>query len=220
MIATSIIKTAASLTLSLYDKGDAVTWTKRVDDPICWAIVKVDDLWYLVFRGSVTRDDWEHDFEAIATWCDDLWAHVHPGFHDGVKDILLAALSLIGDDPYVIVGHSLGAARAAIASAYAILLASKKPLARIVWGEPRPGFMDFARILTEIPNYNFVNGNASEYDRVTDVPFTLPFEWYCAGSPHLFVCESPTDAQFNGIFAWHNFVLYNAAMQKFPDGEM
>ena len=221
MINSAIIKSASSLALSLYGHpgGVAVTWTRRTDDPICWGIVKVDGVWYLVFRGSVTRDDWLHDFEALAFWDDYLKAHVHPGFLDCVADVLAEAMGVIGDDPFVICGHSLGAARAAIAAAYAIV-DGKPPLARIVWGEPRPGFADLAKILTAIPNYSFVNGGTGDYDRVTDVPFSLPGEWYCAGAPHLFVCESPSPTNIDILFRWHNFLLYNTAMNKLPDGEM
>ena len=221
MIDTAIIKTASTLTCGLYGTPGslAVDWEHKVDGPICWAVKKVGDLWYLIFRGSVTRDDWLHDFEAVAIWNADLRAHVHPGFNDGVKDILAQAMTIIGSEDFVICGHSLGAARAAIATAYAICN-DRKPIARIVWGEPRPGFSDLASILSEVPNYNFENGDQYNYDRVTNVPFTLPFEWYCAGSPHLFVDEPPTDSNPIMIFAWHNFVLYHTAMQKLPDGAM
>ena len=74
---------------------------------------------------------------------------------------MLAALSIIGDGDYVIVGHSLGRIPRRNRHGLRHVVSSKKPMARIVWGEPRPGFMDLARILTEIPNYNFLNGNAS-----------------------------------------------------------
>jgi hypothetical protein len=224
VIDTAIIKTASSLTFSLYGTSGSldVVWDRKIDGPICWALKKIGDIWYLVFRGSVTRDDWLHDFEALAIWRDDLLAHVHPGFYAGMKDILIESLAIIGDDDYLIVGHSLGAARAAIAAAYAIVLAPKRPLARITWGEPRPGFSDLAHLLSEIPNYNFLNGGTGDYDRVTDVPFTLDIfcQWYCSGSPHLFVCEPPAQNNLDIIFRWHNFLLYNAAMNKIPDGEM
>lgn len=220
MIDTAIIKTASSLALSLYGHPSAVAvdWAKRVDEPICWGLVKIGGIWYLVFRGSVTRNDWEHDFEALPMWVEELQSHVHPGFHDGIKDIVGQASAMIGSDDYVVAGHSLGAGRAAIAAGYTIM-SLHRPIARVTWGEPRPGFGDLARVLAEIPNYNFLNGSGADYDRVTDVPFTLPFAWYCAGAPHLFVDEPPT-AEFNGMFAWHNFLLYNAAMNKLPDGEM
>ena len=224
MISTTIIKSASSLELSLYDHPSAVAvdWAKREDDPICWGVTKIDGIWYFGFRGSKSRNDWERDFEALAIWADDLKCHVHPGFYanGAIKTIVLTALAVIGDDDYVIFGHSLGAAEAAIAAVYCILLAKKRPLARIAWGEPRPGFSDLAQLLAEIPNYNFVNGGTVDYDRVTDVPFTLVFEWYCAGAPHLFVCEPPSPYNIDILFRWHNFVLYNAAMNKLPDEEM
>jgi pimeloyl-ACP methyl ester carboxylesterase len=221
VISTTIIKSASALVFSLYGRPGAVdvSWAYRENGVICWAVVKIDGFWYLILRGSVTRDDWLHDFEALAIWVPELASHVHPGFHDGMRDILADAMNYIGDDPFVICGHSLGAARAAIATAYAIA-GGKPPLARITWGEPRPGFSDLAHILTNVPNYNFVNGGKDDYDRVTDVPFTMPLEWYCAGAPHLFVNEPPISIDIDILFRWHNFALYNAAMNKLPDGEM
>ena len=59
------------------------------------------------------------------------------------------------------------------------------------------------------------------YDKLNyEYNFTLPLEWYCAGAPHLFVCEPPQPSNIDIMFRWHNFLLYNAAMNKLPDGQM
>ena len=68
MISTTIIKSASALVFSLYGRPGAVdvSWAYRENGVICWAVVKIDGFWYLILRGSVTRDDWLHDFEALA----------------------------------------------------------------------------------------------------------------------------------------------------------
>ena len=216
---TAIVKTAARLCYSIYAYPDSplTAWDLYREDQVCWGVTKVDDLWYLVFRGSVTALDWERDFEALAVYDPVLDAHVHPGFARDIQGIVQQAVDFIGGQPMAITGHSLGAARSAIAAAHAIK-AGTPPIARVAFGEPRPGFMDLAQLISQVPNYNFVNCDANGYDRVTGVPFTLPEEWYVAGSPQIDVTASPAaDDEWGPLFSYHHIQLYYAAIQKLGD---
>jgi Lipase (class 3) len=120
----------------------------------------------LCFRGSVTLDDWLDDADA-APFNDPDLGGVHAGFFLNLKEFHSEICQYLGPHP-VIVGHSLGAARAALFSA---LLAAKghPPAAAILFGCPRPGFLKAIRYMTEFPMRSYKN----RCDPVTDVP--LPF---------------------------------------------
>src|SRR5579859_421945 len=90
----------------------------------------------ICFRGSVTFKDWLLDFAAFA----DPFIHsglgpVHPGFYAGM-DIAWQQIRAISRAPRIVIGHSLGAARAAVLTGL-MVLDGQAPVQRVVWGEPK-----------------------------------------------------------------------------------
>lgn len=120
----------------------------------------------IVFRGSKDAEDWIRDVEAVPVW-DYALGFVHAGFLAGVRDVLGALASTAGKD-IVVTGHSLGGARARILAG--LLAYSGQPVKQCcVFGSPRPGFANLARILQKsgTPMASYRNRN----DPVPLVPF-------------------------------------------------
>jgi len=179
----------------------------------------------LCFRGSVTLEDWMRDLDAVAI-DDPLLGGVHAGFLRGLKEFLAQTDSYYNSNT-VIVGHSLGAARAALFGA--LLAATGRPPAAIIsFGSPKPGFLKLYRILESIP---VMRHYKNRYDPVTDVPMpiypTLPYldppgriKVDC-GVPAVQAMEAdPTPwADFNNMlehvsFRDHHIQLYQAAVPE------
>jgi hypothetical protein len=213
-----IVKTASSLCGSLYDYTGSpkVAWRHYDDgsdsDQICWSIARVGDLNFIVLRGSETFIDWWRDFDA---WSDPFHklnlGHVHPGFYLGMEQVWAEAKPLVGPK-VVVTGHSLGAARASILCGI-MALDGCAPTARVVLAEPKPGFSDFAQLIAPIPSVAFCNGDDEGHDLVTDAPLSFPPEEYVHPTPFTRVRSSPPANDKLGIFAYHHWYLYDAAIQ-------
>jgi len=65
--------TAVAGAFDYYDAG--------MDDGICWAVKRHDGFDVVVFRGSVTRQDWLRDIQVVAM--PSRIGHVHSGFYSG-----------------------------------------------------------------------------------------------------------------------------------------
>jgi predicted lipase len=181
-----------------------------MDDGICWALKRFDGTDVVVFRGSVTIQDWLRDLTALAM--PSRIGHVHTGFYAGMEH-MWSDLKPLLSQPAIITGHSLGAARASVLCAL-MRADGVVPLSRIVFGEPKPGLLDFAALLTEVPGRSYRNGDTTHHDLVTDVPFTFPPEEYVHPTPIIPVCAVPSGSLFAqlGVFAWHHVELYEAAL--------
>lgn len=213
--ATDIV--AADLCSRIYqlpgDKPVAWSWyDDGSDDGLCHGVVKIDGLWYWCFRGSVTAQDWFDDFEAAAVYDTILHAHVHPGFNRGVMRAWDRVKSIV-DGPWVACGHSLGAARADNAAAYAVL-EKRAPTRRVVFGEPKPGFADFASLVAQAPGASYRNKNQQGHDVVPDVPVRLLVERYQAPSPLVDVAPVPAPGGGLDPFAYHHMPLYLGALRS------
>lgn len=129
---------------------------------------KVGDVDVIVFRGSKDLLDWIRDLEVFPKW-DDRLGFVHGGFMRGMNDALAAILAVVG--PRVVVtGHSLGGARARILAGLLAYLG--RPVEQCtVFGSPRPGFANLARVLQKsgTPLASYRNRN----DPVPVVPFMV-----------------------------------------------
>jgi predicted lipase len=158
--------TAIAGAFDYYDAG--------MDDGICWALRRLDDFDVVVFRGSVTRQDWLRDVQALAM--PSRIGHVHSGFYAGMEH-MWADLKPMLSQPAIITGHSLGAARADVLTAL-MTVDSVLPVARVVFGEPKPGLLDLAKLITGIPGRSYRNGDDTHHDLITDVPFSFPPEQY------------------------------------------
>ena len=181
------------------------------DDGVCWALKRLDGYDVVVLRGSVTAQDWFRDAEAftIATRA----GRVHDGFHRGMEH-MWADLKPLLEQPVIVTGHSLGAARAAILTAF-MICDGKSPAARVVFGEPKPGLVDHAQIVKQVPGRSYRNGDGLHHDVIADLPFSIPPAQYVHPTPIIPVCERPTGDLFErlGIFAFHHVQLYEAALR-------
>lgn len=162
----------AQLSSAIYDAGG--TWANRWDvRGIVCGHVHEDGVDVLVFRGSVTVEDWMDNADAWPRWDREL-GFVHRGFLDGMDDLLAQAIpALTAGSPIAVTGHSLGGARARIAAAK--LLVRKFPVARLVtFGSPKPAFANLSRVIQKsgIDHCSYRNCN----DPVPLVPGILP-EW-------------------------------------------
>ena len=98
----------------------------------------------IAFRGSVTAADWLHDAEAVPVLDPEI-GYTHAGFLDDMDAALEQIVPLLYGD-VVFTGHSLGGARARIATAK--LAVRRLPVAQcIVFGSPKPGYAQLADIL-------------------------------------------------------------------------
>lgn len=203
----------AGLFLAHYDDGTDA-------DGVCWGVHEADDASVVVFRGSVSVLDWMRDFNA---WADpfhhDDLGPVHPGFLSGVRTVERELLTLVPkDQPIVVAGHSLGAARASVLSGL-LTIDKRPPVARVVFGEPRPGFQQLADILKSVPGRSYRNGDGRDHDLITDVPFAIPpLEAYVHPTPLTDVSAPPAGVFASyGMFAYHHIELYVQAMKGLPD---
>jgi hypothetical protein len=189
-------------TFDYYDAG--------MDDGICWAVKRLAGFDIVVLRGSVTIQDWLRDIQALAM--PSRIGHVHSGFYTGMEHMWVDLKRMLSQ-PAIVTGHSLGAARAAVLTAL-MTVDGAAPVARIVFGEPKPGLLDFAKLIAGIPGRSYRNGDDTHHDLITDVPFSFPPMQYVHPTPIIPVCCRPDDCEFAdlGVFAWHHVQLYQAAL--------
>ena len=197
-----IYKPTALIDFDHFDAGE--------DDGVCWAIKKLPGFDLVIFRGSVTALDWMRDLRALATRT--RVGHVHIGFWAGMEHVWGDLRPLL-TQPAIVAGHSLGAARAAVLTALMVTDAAP-PVARVVFGEPKPGMLDLARLVAAVPGRSYRNGDELHHDLITDVPFSLPPLQYMHPTPIIPVFCQPHEDEFvqNGIFAWHHIELYETAL--------
>lgn len=180
---------------------------------ICWGVKRLDGIDCIVLRGSTTFEDWIRDFEHFALAENEPGlGRVHPGFYDGMPQTWGGIKPLVGPRT-IVTGHSLGAARADVLCAL-MVLDGVFPLARVVFGEPKPGMLDFADLVSSIPGRSYVNSGPHGHDLVTDVPFTFPPEEYVRPAPLTPASDPPPLRDAWGPFAWHHARLYAGAVAK------
>lgn len=180
------------------------------DDGVFWALRKFGGYDIVVFRGSITPQDWFADFRAMPI--PTRVGHVHAGFWAGMEHVW-AELKPLLTQPVIVTGHSLGAARACVLAA--LMVADKcPPVRRVCFGEPKPGLLDFAQFVKDVPGASYRNGDTTFHDLVTDVPATAPPIQYVHPMPISVVTKKPGETLFArlGIFAWHHMPLYLAAV--------
>ncbi|MEN6537543.1 MAG: hypothetical protein ABFD89_28075, partial [Bryobacteraceae bacterium] len=166
----------------------------------------------IALRGSVTLEDWWHDLQAVADPHDhDGLGPVHAGFADHMeatwKDVQRYTAG-----PRVVIGHSLGAARAAILTGL-MVLADQPPLARVVWGEPLSGFRQLADLISAVPARSYRNGDWRQHDPVTDLPIPTPHLPYYRAQGLVDICVPPKWTLFGSwhrfpLIGWHDMQLY------------
>lgn len=137
---------------------------------VVWAARRDYGVTLICLRGSFTTEDWARDAAAVANpFTHEVFGPVHAGFHAGLPDTWnLIKANTTG--PYIVAGHSLGAARAAILSA--IMKADgQPPVKRVEFAEPKPGWQKLRLYLSGVPSeiYRTVSPSG-EQDHVTEVP--------------------------------------------------
>ena len=184
------------------------------DSGICWAHKRVDEVDYIFLRGSATLRDWFRDLLALASpWTHDTLGPVHPGFLLGM-DRCWAEIKERTKGPWIVCGHSLGAARAAILTGL-MIESGVAPLCRVVFGEPKPGFSKLAQYISSVPSRSYRNGNAGrEHDLVTSIPFSFHPEEYVHAETLIDVISEPDleTTLLYGPLRFHKMELYVKAL--------
>ena len=180
------------------------------DDIVCGHVV-IDTVDYIVFRGSVTPEDWMRDLDAIPVWHPKL-GFVHAGFVTGL-DALYSVIEHVVGTKIVITGHSLGAARACLTAGLfacdASQSASDCPVTCLcTFGQPKPAWVNLSRIVEKsgMRHVSYKNRN----DPVTEVPF---FPYVNTETPIALNAEpSPTDLE---PLRDHHISLYQAGVAAY-----
>jgi lipase (class 3) len=189
---------------------------------ICWALKKTSDTDIILLRGSTTFQDWARDLIALAApFSHSVFGPVHPGFEIGMERAWENISGYVdprpGRRPWIVAGHSLGAGRAAILTALAVECA-QAPAARVVFGEPKPGFKRLAEYIAHVPARSYRNtgevSGRSGHDLITDVPLSFPPEEYVHDSSLIDVSAPPAAGDNWGPFAYHHMELYVSALGK------
>ena len=176
------------------------------DDRVYWALRDLGPALGLLYRGSILGVDWERDFEAYPYQDPDLGL-VHGGMFQGMRKSVEEAHALIAGRPYLVAGHSLGAARALLAAA---LLKQSGFAADLVvaLAPPKPGCAALGKALDGIEDiFSFVNG----LDPVPHLPASLPSWPYSQPRSLISVRKHPYEG-FPLLSRWHASVLYREAV--------
>lgn len=119
----------------------------------------------VAFRGSDDIQSWLHDFDADTVDVPGA-GRVHHGFQRAWQVIADDVVKAIGDQPVTLVGHSLGAALAVVATV-ALTLSAKPPVAVYGFEPPRVSpDIGVRTLLAKVPLHLYRNG----LDIVTEVP--------------------------------------------------
>lgn len=184
-------------------------------DKVRWGVKRIGADVAVILPGSRTLLDWLRDLTAIADpFHHDDVGPVHPGFLSGMRTVERELGGMVDKtSPIFIGGHSLGAGRGGILAGF-LVLAYWNVAARVVFGEPKPGFAQLAEIIKGVPGRSYRNGDDKHHDLVTDVPFSFPPEQFVHPTPIIPVCARPAAGLFSeyGPFAWHHMPLYQAAL--------
>lgn len=202
--------TLAKLCAQIYTEP-ASSWDNvwQADD-IYLAHVMMEGVDIIVFRGSRTLADWLRDLDALPHkhpllgWC-------HGGFLRYMDLVFEEVMSVVGRN-IVVTGHSLGAARASILTG--LLLAHGSEVeARVVFGEPRPGFNQLRTIIQQSRCQSRSYRNLE--DPVPTVPVALgTLLRYVHPSEPLRLDESPVETIRQDLMRFHAIELYVRALGR------
>ena len=167
----------------------------------------------VVFRGSVTPEDWLRDADAVPSW-DDTLGYCHAGFLEGVHDVYQEIVGAVRPGASVtFTGHSLGGARARLVAA--LFAANALPVAQlVVFGSPRPAF----RKVSDIINKPGAMKHSSYRNRQDVVP-TMPPGWIGYVHPDIAIAidsGAPIDGELFEGPEDHHIALYVRAIRLLP----
>jgi hypothetical protein len=186
---------------------DDILWP-AADDGVCVALRRIGDDDIVVFRGSVTAQDWARDFLALPheTEAHPTLGDVHAGFMLGMDAAYAHVVPLLRSSVYV-TGHSLGAGRATLFTGL-LVAAGRTPIGRVVFGEPRSGCADLAALVNKVGvnrSYRNADPTGRGHDLVTDVPTDPPFE-HAVQLTDIF--GKPADDDPWLLLKYHHLALY------------
>lgn len=203
------------MALYQYPGGPTATWDHI--DPgadtaaIYWGAKKLPTgIWVIVTRGSVTTEDFERDAWAVLTDDPDV-GFVHDGFMRGIIPTVAKIKAVVGTDPWVVAGHSLGAAHACLVAGKASKTWTA-PLRYVRFGEPRPGLGELKSILSTIPGSSYRVVGPDGHDDVTDLPPPFPLPYV---HPQTLIDLSVTGVPKTdpwGMWRYHHIQLYRQAI--------
>lgn len=171
----------------------------------------VDGYLVIAFRGSVDPIDWFRDVEGVPQWHPKL-GMVHGGFFRGMEEaaVTIARLIRTYSLPYIITGHSLGAARALLcAGILTVEGMTDLPEALVSFGCPRPGFAALSDILRSGKYPIRIYKNRS--DPIAEVPTILPYWQKPVPDTKI---DAEGDPNEHSIFSDHHMGLYVAGVVK------
>lgn len=184
-------------------------WDRYFDgtapDGICAGVKLGIESDVVVFRGSITQEDWFRDLKA-KPYPHPVLGGVEFGFMEGLDEFFSQVTKFLGQRT-IICGHSLGAARALLFGAL-LTAAGRAPTAIVTFGSPLPGFIQLAQILKTVPIHSYKN----RYDPVTCVPFPIyPDYPYMHPRGFINLNVKPPLEDFS-VFADHHINLYEAGI--------
>lgn len=201
---------------AIYSNPQTILWTHFEESlDLTWGMVRIDDTYLIINRGSKSRNDWMIDAEAYANpLIHRGLGPVHTGFMRGMENqwaIVKTIAKQAGITQVKFGGHSLGAAHATLLTGIAIL-DGWMPFPRCVFGEPMSTFQQGADIVARSGGNSYRNGNKLVHDPVCSVPVRFWPELYVHATRMIEVCSPPT-ALDNIPKEWHHMPLYQLAVR-------
>lgn len=136
---------------------------------------------------------------------------VEYGFYQGMEDVIPLMMNMAPmSKPIILIGHSLGAARAHIAANILIRMGyPASSITRVVWGSPKPGDAIFAARLKNSPCRSYRNyRDVLDQDMVCLLPEPLPGMGFQHPGDYVIINEAPDILDPWLILARHHFELY------------
>jgi lipase (class 3) len=190
---------------------DDLLWPES-DDGVMAGLKRIDDTDLVIFRGSVTIQDWARDLYTIphGTINHPQLGDIHAGFMLGM-DIAYAHFAPLLRSQVIVTGHSLGAGRASLFTALLVASGGNQDVSTVVFGEPRSGCGTLKTLLRRIEYTSYRNADPSGagHDVVTDVPTDPPFT-HNRTLTDVFAAPAPDDPWL--MFRYHHIGLYQQAL--------
>jgi hypothetical protein len=160
--------------------------------------------------------DWERDLLALSfiPLSHMQLGIVHAGFYLGMEQAEIAIWMWLNANrdrwkTIIVIGHSLGAARAPIYAALSHLTLGLWPDKLVLFAPPRPGMASFANYVALAPKTLYRAADANGHDYVTDLP-PAPFVDVGALTD---VLITPLAHEKWGLFAYHHMAGYVAGLE-------
>lgn len=196
----------AALVAALYDAPGSVQWLYRSnpDANVMFGVVRSGPFLIAVYRGSFTGMDWLRDIlvRSIEPVGAPFFHGVHSGFYSGTveaRDILASFITPA--DKVILIGHSLGAARAELAAEH-LVAGGIFPHQVVVWGQPAPFKPQMGAPRYPLISYRNVFGGDED-----EVTYSTDIVGYRHRAPFIDVSAPPIDPL---PLKLHHFPLYQS----------